>query len=338
MSSSEFRSMIVEEASDHRFVRRIADKAISDLPEGDVLIKVRYSSLNYKDALSATGNKGVTRHYPHTPGIDAAGEVAESGRDDIKVGDRVLVTGYDLGMNTPGGFGRYIRVPGDWVVPLPSGLTLKESMIFGTAGFTAALCVYKLEQAGISPGDGVVLVTGASGGVGSLAVALLSHMGHDVAAASGKSEAAGYLKALGAGEVLPREDIVDSSERTLLAQRWSGVVDTVGGPVLSSVLRATRRHGAVACCGNVASAQLNLTVFPFILRGISLFGADSATSEMPLRRTIWQRLASSWKINTLDRIGSVIGLDDLVGEPDKNDIDRILKGRLTGRRVIDLSI
>lgn len=333
MSSSEFRAMMVKETSDGRFLRRITRKAFSDLPEGDILIKVLYSSLNYKDALSATGNKGVTRRYPHTPGIDAAGEVVESGHEDFAVGDQVLVTGYDLGMNTSGGFGCYIRVPANWVVPLPSGLAPRESMVFGTAGFTAALCVHKLEHAGVSPKDGTVLVTGASGGVGSLALALLVHNGFSVTAVSGKPEAVDYLKQLGAGEVLPRKDILDETQRSLLAQRWAGVIDTVGGPMLSSVLRSTRRHGAVACCGNVASPQLNMTVYPFILRGISLLGADSATSEMPLRRTIWQRLASNWKIDTLDLIGSVIGLEDL-----NDEIDRILTGKLTGRRVIDLSI
>lgn len=324
--------MTVEEASEGRFLRRITQKAFSDLPEGDILIKVLYSSLNYKDALSATGSKGVTRRYPHTPGIDAAGEVVESSHDDFAVGDQVLVTGYDLGMNTSGGFGSYIRVPADWVVPMPPGLTPRESMIFGTAGFTAALCVHKLEHAGVSPKDGTVLVTGASGGVGSLAVALLVHNGFSVTAVSGKPEAVEYLKKLGAGEVLARKDIIDETQRPLLAQRWAGVVDTVGGPILASVLRSTRRHGAVACCGNVASPQLNMTVYPFILRGISLLGADSATSEMPLRRAIWQCLASNWKIDTLDLIGSTIGLEDL-----DNEIDRILNGKLTGRRVVDLN-
>lgn len=324
--------MTVKETSDGRFLRSITQKAFSDLPEGDILIKVHYSSLNYKDALSATGNKGVTRRYPHTPGIDAAGEVVESSQDDFAVGDQVLVTGYDLGMNTSGGFGSYIRVPADWVVPMPPGLTPRESMIFGTAGFTAALCVHKLEHAGLSPKDGTVLVTGASGGVGSLAVALLVHNGFPVTAVSGKPGAVDYLKKLGVGEVLTRKEILDETQRPLLAQRWAGVVDTVGGPMLSSVLRSTRRHGAVACCGNVASPQLNMTVYPFILRGISLLGADSATSEMPLRRTIWQRLASNWKIDTLDMIGSIIGLEEL-----DDEFDRILNGKLTGRRVVDLN-
>lgn len=333
MSTSKFRAMIVEETADQRFVRRIAHKALSDLPEGDVLIKVLYSALNYKDALSCTGNKGVTRRYPHTPGIDAAGEVSHSSHPEFAIGDKVLVTGYDLGMNTSGGFGGYIRVPADWVVPLPSGLTFRESMIFGTAGFTAALCLHKLVHAGVKPKDGTLLVTGASGGVGSLAVALLAHNGYTVAGVSGKPDAADYLKRLGAEAVLTREKVLDESQRPLLAERWAGVIDTVGGPMLASVLRATRQHGAVACCGNVASAQLNVTVYPFILRGISLLGADSATSEMPIRRTVWQHLASDWKIDTLDQIATTIGLEDL-----DDRVEDMLAGRHTGRSIIDLSL
>jgi acrylyl-CoA reductase (NADPH) len=333
MSIHEFRAMIVEEDPEKGYIRRIGQKTISDLPEGDVLIKVLYSSLNYKDALSCIGNKGVTRHYPHTPGIDAAGEVVQSDHSDFRAGDKVLVTGYDLGMNTAGGFAQYIRVPAQWVVPLPDGLTHKECMTFGTAGFTAALCLHKLQQAGVRSDHGTILVTGATGGVGSLAVALLAHAGYTIAAATGKAEASEYLKSLGAAEILPREQIMDTSDRALLAQRWAGVIDTVGGPMLSSVLRATRQHGAVACCGNVASPQLQMTVYPFILRGISLLGADSASSEMPIRRTIWRRLASEWKIDTLNRIGSVIGLDKL-----DNEINLILAGKMTGRRIIDISL
>jgi acrylyl-CoA reductase (NADPH) len=332
MVTESFRAMIVEETPDHHFTRRIGEKTFSDLPKGDVIIKVHYSSLNYKDALSATGNKGVTRRFPHTPGIDAAGHVAESAARDFAPGDPVLVTGYDLGMNTSGGFGQYIRVPADWVVPLPPGLSLRESMIYGTAGFTASICLHKLIHAGVTPESGDILVTGASGGVGSLAVALLAHCGFTVLAASGKTGAHGFLSELGAKRIIDRAEVHDSSTRPLLPQRWAGAVDTVGGVTLSTVLRSTNRHGVVTCCGNVASAELNLTVYPFILRGITLIGADSATTPMELRRSIWERLGSEWKVPHLDRLAKEIDLDGL-----DSAIERILAGKNTGRTIIHLN-
>ncbi len=333
MATESFRAVIVEETADHRFSRRVGEKALSDLPKGEVLIKVHYSSLNYKDALSATGNKGVTRRYPHTPGIDAAGYVQQSEDSRFAPGEAVLVTGYDLGMNTSGGFGQYIRVPSEWVVPLPKGLTLRESMVYGTAGFTASLCLHKLVHAGIKPDDGEILVTGASGGVGSLAVALLAHCGYTVTAASGKTEARDLLTELGASKIIERAEVHDTSSKPLLPQRWAGAVDTVGGVTLSTVLRSTKGHGVVTCCGNVSSAELSLTVYPFILRGISLIGADSATTGMDLRRSIWQRLASEWKVAQLDRLAEEIGLDRL-----DSAIERILAGQNTGRVVINLNV
>jgi putative YhdH/YhfP family quinone oxidoreductase len=332
MSDIQFRAMIVEETQAHQFVRRIGSKAVSELPEGEVLIKVHYSSLNYKDALSAVGNKGVTRRYPHTPGIDAAGEVVKSSHPRFKIGDAVLVTGYDLGMNTSGGFGQYIRVPSQWVVPLPATLSLKESMIYGTAGFTAALCLAKLEQGGLKPEQGDILVTGASGGVGSLAVALLSQAGYAVLAATGKENAAALLMDLGAKKILSRQDVLDASGKPLLTPKWTGVIDTVGGDVLTSVLRATQRHGVVACCGNVASAEISMTVYPFILRGISLMGADSATSTMETRTIIWNKLAGPWKIRTFERLSFEIGLDDL-----DRQIELILQSKQMGRCVINFN-
>ena len=331
MSQSSFRALVVEETADRRFARRIQSKSVSDLPTGEVLIRVRYSSLNYKDALSASGNKGVTRRYPHTPGIDAAGEVAESASRAFSVGDAVLVTGYDLGMNTAGGFGEYIRVPADWVVPLPAGLTMKQSMILGTAGFTAGLCLLKFEQFGISPQSGEILVTGASGGVGSLAVALLARNGYHVIAASGKQTAHPLLNQLGAKTVEGRETVTDHSGKPLLAARFSGVIDTVGGDILSFAIRSTRYGGVVTCCGNAASADLNLTVYPFILRGISLIGIDSAGCPMPARRLIWERLAGDWKLPHIERIATEIGLGDLDAR-----IDTMLGGGNVGRLVINL--
>jgi acrylyl-CoA reductase (NADPH) len=331
MFATSFRAMVVEETRDRGFVRQITEKKIHDLPKGDVLIKVHYSSLNYKDALSATGNKGVTRRYPHTPGIDAAGTVEDSDVTAFNPGDTVLVTGYDLGMNTSGGFGQYIRVPADWVVPLPSGLSLETCMIFGTAGFTAGLSLDKLIEAGVTPDAGDILVTGASGGVGSMAVALLAHCGYSVVAISGKPQAEQMLMDLGARQVMGREVVTDASAKPLLFQRWAACVDTVGGEVLACALRSTRRHGVVTCCGNVASAELHMTVYPFILRGITLFGIDSATTDMPLRRKIWNNFAGPWKLSNLHTFSSTIDLDDL-----DQHIEKILAGVQMGRRAVRL--
>lgn len=332
MSPTSFRAMVVEETPDKGFVRRIQEKKIHDLPKGEVLIKVHYSSLNYKDALSAVGNKGVTRRYPHTPGIDAAGIVEESQAPAFKPGDEVLVTGYDLGMNTSGGFGQYIRVPSEWVVPLPTNLSLETCMIYGTAGFTAGLSLDKLITSGVTPEDGEILVTGASGGVGSMAVALLAHCGYNVVAVSGKPQAVEMLTALGARQVLGREAVTDDTGKPLLVQRWAACVDTVGGDVLSCALRSTSRHGVVTCCGNVGSADLNITVYPFILRGVTLIGIDSATTEMPLRRKIWNNFAGPWRLPNLDRLSSTIELAELDAH-----IEKILAGGQMGRRVVRLT-
>jgi len=257
-----FRAMIVEETEPRKFTREIRDRSIDDLPAGDLLVKVHYSSLNYKDALSATGRPGVTRHYPHTPGIDAAGVVAACADGTFTPGDSVLVTGYDLGMDTAGGYGQYIRIPSEWAVPLPAGLSLREGMILGTAGFTAGLSVYKLMQNGVQPGDGEVLVTGASGGVGSIAVAILARTGYRVVAATGKAAENDYLRGLGAAEVIGRDQVLAGSERPMMKERWAGVVDVVGGDMLAAAVKSTRYGGTVTCFGLGALADLNVTVFP----------------------------------------------------------------------------
>jgi putative YhdH/YhfP family quinone oxidoreductase len=326
-----FRALIVDSTSEAHFERRIAVKSIRDLPAGDVLIQVMFSSLNYKDALSATGNRGVTRTYPHTPGIDAAGFVAESSHPACRPGDPVLVTGYDLGMNTSGGFGQYIRVPADWVVKLPENLSLKESMIYGTAGFTASLSVLKLVEHGLTPDSGAILVTGATGGVGSLAVSILSKIGYSVTAATGKTDQNDFLRNLGAKAVISRADITDDSERPLLKARWAGVVDTVGGNILASALKSTIQRAAVTCCGNVASPAFAGTVYPFILRGITLYGIDSASTPMPLRQKIWQKIAGEWKIGELDLLHTEIPMEGL-----EQAIELMLSGGQRGRVVVSL--
>ncbi len=322
--------MVVREAGGI-FLPEIVRRKPGDLPAGEVLVRVGWSSLNYKDALSVSGNRGVTRSYPHTPGIDAAGTVSHSLDPSFAVGSRVIVTGYGLGTDTAGGFAGYIRVPAGWVVPLPGNLTLREAMIFGTAGFTAAQCVERLQALGAKPGGGEVLVTGASGGVGSFAVALLARGGYRVCASTGKTSAADYLRGLGAAQVLPRNEVLDTSERPLLKRRWAAAVDTVGGPILATVLRSVEQGGAVVACGNAASPSLSLTVYPFILRGITLSGIDSSSCPMPERRRIWARLAGEWKIDQLAAIASECALEQL-----PEWIERMLAGEITGRIVVRL--
>lgn len=322
--------MVVEESGDKVFSRKIVERPLADLPAGEVLVRVLWSSLNYKDALSASGNRGVTRKYPHTPGIDAAGVVAESNSAVFRVGDEVIVTSYDLGMNTSGGFAEYIRVPADWIVPLPAGLNLRESMIFGTAGFTAGMSVDALIRT-ISPEKGEILVTGATGGVGSLAVAILAGLGYRVVAVSGKPEAAEFLFRLGATKVLSRAEACEGSSKPLLKGLWAGAIDTVGGEVLATTVKSMNLQGVVTCCGNVASPELPLNVFPFILRGVSLVGIDSQNCPMQPRQQIWQKLATDWKPAQLVYLCREVVLDDLEGE-----IDRILLGGQKGRVLVNM--
>ena len=331
MARTLFNAMVVTEIKDKEFKMDLVERNIDELPPGELLINVKYSSLNYKDALSSIGNKGVTRNYPHTPGIDAAGIVEESSADDFEIGDKVIITGYDFGMNTSGGFAEYIRVPAKWVIKLPHLLSLKESMIYGTAGFTAALSVYKLTQSGVMPSDGEILVTGASGGVGSVAVSLLSKLGYDVVAATGKLSESEMLLKLGAKSVIDRNDIDDKSGRPMLGGRWAGVIDTVGGNILSTAIKSTNYGGSVTCCGNVGGADFSSSVYPFILRGITVFGIDSVECPMPLRKEIWNKLSSEWKLYNLDHAVDEIGLDGL-----SDKIDAMLKGEHIGRTIIKL--
>jgi putative YhdH/YhfP family quinone oxidoreductase len=331
MPEKTFTAMLVEETEPKKFTRRIVTRSVDELPAGELLLRVYYSSLNYKDALSATGQPGVTKKYPHTPGIDAAGEVVECTDGRFQPGEQVIVTGFDLGMNTAGGFGQYVRVPSAWAVRLPAGLSLKESMEVGTAGFTAGLSVWKLVQAGVTPNAGDILVTGATGGVGSIAVAVLAKAGYRVVAATGKVAEADYLRRLGAAEVIGREQALEGSERPLGKERWAGVVDCVGGEMLATAIKSTRYGGAVTCCGLVASPELPLNVFPFILRGVSLLGVDSAQCPMAPRQQVWQKLAGDWKPQELAAAAEECTLQEL--EP---RIHAILEGKHRGRTVVNL--
>ncbi|HLT04770.1 MAG TPA: YhdH/YhfP family quinone oxidoreductase [Pseudomonas sp.] len=326
-----FQALQAERDEQGGFRQQVVSRELDSLPAGDVLVRVRYSSLNYKDALSATGNPGVTRNFPHTPGIDAAGEVEACATGDFAAGDAVIVTGYDLGMNTSGGFGQYIRVPAGWLVPLPSGLSLRDSMLLGTAGLTAGLCVDKLLKAEVSPDSGPVLVTGATGGVGTLAVALLAQLGFEVQAVTGKPEQAELLRQLGASEVLGRETLLEGTGKPLLKERWAGAVDTVGGEPLFNLVKSLRRGGSVACCGLTAGVNFQASVLPFILRGVNLLGVDSVEIPLAEKADIWRKLAGPWKIAALERLGHEIGLEDL---PD--EITRILAGQQVGRALVRL--
>jgi acrylyl-CoA reductase (NADPH) len=326
-----FRAMVVSETPEKTFPREIRERALSDLPAGELIIEVKYSSLNYKDALSATGNKGVTRKYPHTPGIDAAGVVVDSTTRLFGVGDEVTVTGFDLGMNTSGGFGQYISVPALWATKLPKGLSLRDSMCHGTAGLTAALCIIRLMASGLTKESGEVLVTGATGGVGSIAVSILAKLGFSVVAATGKAGEHDFLKGLGAKAIISREEANDTSGRPLQKPRWAGVVDTVGGNILATALKTTKYGGLVAACGNAMSAELNVNVFPFILRGVSLLGVDSVEIPMRARQMAWNKLAGEWSID-VGRLATEVSLEEL-----NPKIDEILKGGIRGRVLVNLS-
>lgn len=327
-----FRCYLVTKTDDGKFRGEVTERTIDDLPTGDVLVRVAFSSLNYKDALSATGHPGVTREFPHVPGIDAAGTVVESRSPDWRPGDEVIVTSYDLGQNTWGGYAQYVRVPAGWVVRKPPGLSLRESMILGTAGFTAGLSLWALAEHGVRAGDGEVLVTGASGGVGSLAVALLAKAGYRAVASTGKDTAHDLLKRLGASGVVGRDEVDDASAKPLLAERWAGAIDTVGGRTLATIVRSLRRGGAVAACGLVGGADLPLTVYPFILRGAQLIGIDSAECPYDRRVAVWQRLADEWKLDKLQDLAIEVTLDGLGPE-----IEKILHGQITGRVLVSLA-
>jgi acrylyl-CoA reductase (NADPH) len=327
-----FKAMVVSETAEKTFVREIKQRPLADLPAGELIIEVKYSSLNYKDALSATGNKGVTRKYPHTPGIDAAGVIVDSTTKLFAAGDQVTVTGFDLGMNTSGGFGHYISVPALWATRLPQGLSLQDSMGYGTAGLTAALCIIRLMASGLSKDSGEVLVTGATGGVGSVAVAILGKLGFNVVAATGKASEHEFLKNLGAKAVVSREEANDTSGRPLQKPRWAGVIDTVGGNILATALKTAKYGGLVAACGNAMSPELNVNVFPFILRGVTLLGVDSVEIPMRARQMAWSKLAGEWSVD-LANIVTPVSLEELDGK-----IDAILKGEIRGRVLVDLSM
>ncbi len=329
MENIEFKAFVSRENEDGTFSRKIENKTTAELPEGEVLIKVSYAALNYKDALSASGHKGITKTYPHVPGVDAVGEVVSCTTNDFTEGEAVIVTSYDFGMNTSGGFQEYIRVPAAWPVKLPRALSMEESMILGTGGFTAALSLYKMEQCGQNPAMGPILVTGASGGVGSMAVSILALNDYEVIAASGKQSAHTYLKELGAKHIIDRAEANDQSGRPLLRTKWAGAIDTVGDNTLATCIKACGRNGSVAVCGLVASPKLDTTVYPFILNGVNLLGIETAETPRNIRLEIWEKLAQEWKPQHLQQIKEIIQLEELDGY-----IDQMLAGNSKGRVLV----
>jgi putative YhdH/YhfP family quinone oxidoreductase len=328
-TQSTYKALRVEE-SDGNYISSIKDMPFIDLSEGELLIKVHYSSLNYKDALSVSGNKGVTRNYPHTPGIDAVGTVVSSKSSKFKVSDEVIVTSYDLGMNTDGGFAQYVKVPAVWALKLPENLSMKEAMAIGTAGLTAGMSVLRLSEI-VKPEDGPIVVSGSTGGVGSVSLRILKKIGYKTVAITGKEAENEFLKNLGADEVIKREDFENMANRPLLKPVYAGGIDTVGGVILENIIKSTSPMGGVTCCGNVASPKLDLTVFPFILRGVILIGVDSQNYPMRYREQVWEKLSNAWKMDGLSEASTEITLNEL-----KEKIDLMLKGKLKGRTVVKL--
>jgi len=315
---------------DGRIHGSIVNATVAELSAGEVLIKASYSSVNYKDALAATGTGKILRRFPLIGGIDVAGVVASSADSRFRAGDEVLVTGYDLGVANDGGYAGYVQVPANWVVPMPHDLTAFEAMALGTAGFTAGLAIVRLEQNGLRPQNGTVVVTGSTGGVGSIAVASLARLGYDVAAITGKEEAHEYLRQLGAREVVSRGTL-EMGTRPLEKARWAGAVDAVGGDMLAWLTRTTDAWGCIASTGLTGGVELHTTVMPFILRGVSLIGIDSGSCPMEIRAEVWRRLATDMKPNNLAAIAKEISLDGL---PDA--FATLLAGKARGRFVVNV--
>ena len=323
-----FNAITVEEKKSGQFFQSIQERNIYHLPKGDLLVRVKYSSLNYKDSLSYFGNKGVTKIYPHTPGIDAMGIVEFSKTKDFNEGDKVIVTGYDLGMNTPGGFGEYIRVPKEWVTLLPDNLGDSESMILGTAGITAGLCVNAIQEKHKIKGKKAV-VTGSTGGVGCIAVMLLTKLGAEVTAITGKTSSQDFLFSIGAKEVLPRNDYLSSVKKPMSKGSWDIAIDVAGGEMLAGLIASIKYGGIITCCGLVDSPSFTSSVFPFILRGINLIGIDSAENPINKKAEIWNNFANHWKLDVIQNISKNV---DMYGMMD--EINTILEGRQIGRVVL----
>jgi len=325
------RAFVVEKVEDKKFECGIKEIDVPTIAEDEVLIKTTYSSLNFKDALSSVGNPGVTRVFPHVTGIDVAGTIEQSNSDLFKVGDNVLVTGYDLGMNSDGGHQSYVKVPASWVVSKPKNISDKEIMTFGTAGLTAALSVNELLQNGLTKDSGAILVTGATGGVGSIAVSILSKLGFEVVAISGKESKIPFLKEIGARDVILRNDFDVENKKPMGSEKYAGVIDTVGGNILNEALKLLKYDGVATCCGLTSSFKLSTNVFPFILRGVRLIGIDSVECKKQKKEQAWEKISNEFKIDTLDKITTEVNLEEI------NDVYKaMLEGKITGRYVVKM--
>jgi acrylyl-CoA reductase (NADPH) len=328
--SEDFKALVVDK-SDADFSIGIKQVSFQDLPAGEVLIKVAYSGINYKDGLASLPDGKIVRSYPFIPGIDLAGVVVSSEDPRYTEGDQVIATSYEIGVSHYGGYSEYARIPADWIVPLPKNLSLKEAMIYGTAGFTAALSVQRLEENGLTPEKGKVLVSGATGGVGSLALAILAKRGYDVVASTGKSSEHDYLHKLGAKEVVSREEVYNGKAKALDKQLWAGAVDPVGGESLAAILSKIQYNGSVAVSGLTGGGNVPTTVFPFILRGINLLGIDSVYCPMEVRRPLWERMATDFKPEGLESISKEISLEEL-----PQTLPIILQGQAKGRFIVKI--
>ena len=324
-----FKAFVIDQDENRKVVSRMGTLDAEQLDAGEVTIRVHYSSINYKDALAATGAGKIIRRFPCVGGIDLCGEVVDSADARFAPGDKVIATSFDIGVAHHGGYAEYARVPAGWVVPLPAGLDLFEAMALGTAGFTAALGIVRMEDNGLAPANGPVIVTGATGGVGALAIDMLAQLGYHVVALTGKEAEFDYLKMLGAAEILLRSTIDFDKVRPLEAARWAGAVDNVGGQILHWVLATMKQAGTVASIGNAASFNIDTTVFPFILRGVSLLGVDSGYMGFPTRQRVWDRLATDLKPRHLAAITRTIAFDDLPAA-----FDDFIHGRVKGRTVV----
>ena len=328
-----FKALLLSRGADAPISADITELTPDDLPqEGDVLVEVAYSGLNYKDGLVLAGKGGLVRNYPHIGGIDFAGRVKESANANFKVGDEVVLTGWRVGEAWWGGYAQMARVKGEWLLPLPQGFSCQTAMAVGTAGVTAMLGILALEEHGITPDSGTILVTGATGGVGSVAAMLLARRGYQVAAVSGKADAAAYLARFGVEEVIPRAELAETIDRPMESARWAGVVDSVGGAMLARALGQLQYGGSVAAIGNAGGVMVPASIIPFLLRGINLLGIDSVMQPIPRRQLVWQELANTLDFDALDAITKVIALDAL---PDYGA--SILKGAVSGRVVVGLA-
>ena len=327
-----FRALVVRKGKERTFSSAIEDRVIDDLPEGDVLIRVAYSTINYKDMMSCLGNPAISRKFPHTPGVDAAGIVVESTAGRFELGEEVCVISQPMGLNMPGGFGQYVRVPYEWVMPVPMGLTMEETMAFGTAGFTAALAVEVILDNGKKPGISKIAISGATGGVGAVSIAILAGLDFDVTAITGKMDADKFLRSIGASGVVLRDQFIDETGRNMLPATWDAAIDVASGMMLSTLIRSANVDGVVVATGMVQGTEFDANVLPFILRGTRLIGINAEANDMARRHSLWSKIATDWKPSRLDAMYETIKLDDV-----PLAIERIVNGTQIGRIVIDLN-